>query len=403
MKYESNIVASAATVAIVERAEFLAGLEMLCRVVERRAYVPILQNVRFCGTAQGLVLSATDMDMEAHFLVPGTADSRMRVTVPAFALRDWIKSVDGGSVMIECPERESFTDDDGNSYDSFGDGRVRFTCDGASTELQPLPVTDWPEAMTLESPLSFTMTRHDFNAGLQAVAFAMSKEETRYYLRGVFWHFDRDALHLVTTDGHRLAKHTMPMPAATGKAPEYGAILPAKAVAFLEWATRDVRKAARFGIGESVRVYFTDSKACFSSRNFLVRSKLIDGTFPDYNRVIPADNDRRMTVDAGKLAKAVATVAKVSSERGRAVKLAIGDGICALAVNNPESGSATASVPVEYEGEPLEIGFNSQYLVEMLKKAGKGNVTMELQDAGSPARFVCEDSATCMVLMPMRV
>lgn len=423
MQHESNIHAATEASAIVNCAEFLTAMETMCKVIDRRA-VPILQNVRLMGTKSGLMASCTDLDIEAHYLVPGDVDSRLRVTVPAFTLKDWIKAAQGESVTITATfsdpaDFEPVFDDDGNQVNEMPEfsSYVRFECAGSETSLQALPTTDWPESMALVEPCKFTLSRHGFNDLLKSVSFAISTEENRYYLNGVYIGIDRaghdDAvMNFVATDGHRLAKASIDCPEIdgtwTGTGAAYGAtgisaVMPRKTIGLLQWATQDVRKSARLGLNDHVIMGFTESKMSFASGRLLVRSKLIDGTFPDYNRVIPTGNDKPMTVNADAFRKAIESVSKVSSERGGKVKLVLDQGRCDLVVNNPEQGSAKGAIRVEYDSEPMEIGFNSAYLIEILKSFGKDAVTFEFLDPGAPALIRSGKANVTTVLMPMRV
>ena len=421
MQHESNIQAATESVSVVKTAEFLTAMETLCKIIDRRS-VPILQNVRLMATRSGLMVSATDLDIEAHYLLPGDADSRLRVTVPAFTLKDWIKAAQGESVTItiQIPADEPEPEyDDGNQVNERPEfaSHVRFECAGSETILQALPTSDWPESMALVEPCKFTLARRAFHDLLKSVSFAISTEEARYYLKGVYIGIDRagqdDAvMNFVATDGHRLAKVTIDCPEIDGlwqgKLASFGAdhvtaIMPRATVGLLQWVTQDVRKAARAGIMERVILGFTNSMMVFASGRLLVRSKLIDGTYPDYNRVIPTGNDKPMTVNADAFRKAIESVSKVSSERGRAVKLILDQGRCDLVVNNPDQGSAKGSIRVEYESEPMEIGFNSAYLIEILKSFGKDAVTFEFSDYGSPTLIRSGKANVTTALMPMRV
>ncbi len=229
-----------------------------------------------------------------------------------------------------------------------------------------------------------------FNAELSSVAFAISTEETRYYLNGVYLHpLDDGRLALVATDGHRLAKRELPYDLAGLD----GIIIPRKTVGIIAKIMEG--KATFSGSAQKIR---------FESEKVTLTSKLIDGTFPDYTRVIPSARDKKAIVEAEALAKALDRVITVTSEKGRAVRFAFGEGSIDLSVRNPDAGTAEDSLP--YEGDiVMEIGFNAKYMADALNSIGGEMVELALQDAGDPAviRSVPEQPGALCVVMPMRV
>jgi len=199
-------------------------------------------------------------------------------------------------------------------------------------------------------------------------------------------------LRAVATDGHRLAQVELPLPAGAKDMP--GVIVPRKTVA-------ELAKLAEDG---DVRVELSPSKIRVSTARVVLTSKLIDGTFPDYERVIPQGNDKTMEVDNQAFAQAVDRVSTLSSDKGRAVKLSITDGRLTLSVNNPDSGSASEEIPVEYGFDPLEIGFNARYLLDISGQLESGTAEFQLADPGSPTMIRDgKDASALYVLMPMRV
>ena len=271
-------------------------------------------------------------------------------------------------------------------------GRSRF-------QLGALPQDEFPDLATGEMGHGFSLPAAELKRLIEKTQFAISTEETRYYLNGIFLHTIEveGALRLraVATDGHRLARVEMDAPQGAEGMP--GIIVPRKAVA-------EIQKLVDDG-GESVSLELSPTKVRlrFEGGVTLI-SKLIDGTFPDYQRVIPSGNDKRLTVERDAFAKAVDRVSTISSERGRAVKLSLQEGRIALSVNNPDSGSATEELDADYEAAGLDIGFNARYLLDITAQLEGDTALFKLADPGSPTLIQDREGASALyVLMPMRV
>jgi DNA polymerase-3 subunit beta len=261
-----------------------------------------------------------------------------------------------------------------------------------------LPETDFPDITAGTFTHRFRISAVDLRGLIDHTQFAISTEETRYYLNGIYLHSVEEGgklmLRAVATDGHRLARAQIEAPAGCEGMP--GIIIPRKAVGEIQKLVEDPEA--------SVSIELSDTKIRITVGAVVLTSKLIDGTFPDYNRVIPTANDRELTMDRAQFASAVDRVSTISSERGRAVKLQLSDGNLVLTVNNPDSGSATEELPVGYSSEPLEIGFNSRYLLDITNQLTGEETVFMLADPGSPT--LIRDSAqsgAIYVLMPMRV
>jgi DNA polymerase III subunit beta len=270
-------------------------------------------------------------------------------------------------------------------------GRSTFT-------LACLPPEDYPVMSAGELPHHFTLSAGELRTLIDRTRFAISTEETRYYLNGIYLHATdsggKAMLRAVATDGHRLAQVELPLPSGAKGMP--GVIVPRKTVLELAKLVEDAD-------GE-VRIELSPSKIRVSTARVVLTSKLIDGTFPDYERVIPQGNDKKMEVDNTAFAQAVDRVSTLSSDKGRAVKLTITDGKLILSVNNPDSGSATEELPVEYGFDPLEIGFNARYLLDISGQLESGTAEFQLADPGSPTMVRDgKDVSALYVLMPMRV
>jgi DNA polymerase-3 subunit beta len=365
----------------LERAELVRALAHVHRVVERRNTIPILANVLLRAGKNGLELKATDLDLEIVETVPAEIKQASATTVPAHMFYDIVRKLPEGSQV----ELQSGTDRGSVQVRA---GRSRFS-------LQTLPETDFPDIAAGELPHRFKLAAGDLKRLVDKTQFAISTEETRYYLNGIYLHVvDDKKLRAVATDGHRLAQVDLPAPKGTSGMP--GVIVPRKTVAEVQRLLEDA--------GEEVEIELSPAKIRFSLGKVVLTSKLIDGTFPDYGRVIPLGNDKVLVVDKGEFSSAVDRVSTVSSERGRAVKLSLGSGKLTLSVTNPDSGSATEEIEVEYGAEPLDIGFNSRYLLDIAGQIEGEKATLKLADPGSPTLLQdSEPSGALYVLMPMRV
>src|SRR6201997_768105 len=270
-------------------------------------------------------------------------------------------------------------------------GRSRFT-------LQTLPESDFPDLAAGEMSHKFTLKAAELKRLIDKTQFAISTEETRYYLNGIYLHTagvsKTPTLRAVATDGHRLAQVELPLPDGAAGMP--GIIVPRKTV-------NEVQRLIETGEGE-VGIELSAGKIRFTIGNVVLTSKLIDGTFPDYGRVIPQNNDKELVVDKADFASAVDRVSTISSERGRAVKLALSAGKLVLSVTNPDSGSATEEIEVEYAADALDIGFNSRYLMDIAAQIEGDVAVLRLADPGSPTLVQDRDDKNALyVLMPMRV
>ncbi len=368
----------------VERAELLKSLGHVHRVVERRNTIPILANVLIKADRGKLSMKATDLDLEVIDSVAAEVSPGGATTVPAHMFYEIVRKLpEGAQIVIEGSGDRAVL--------SLRAGRSRFT-------LQTLPESDFPDLAAGEMTHSFKLAAADLKRLIDKTQFAISTEETRYYLNGIYLHTAGTAkaatLRAVATDGHRLAQVELPLPQGAAGMP--GIIVPRKTVG-------EVQRLIETGEGE-VTIELSAGKIRFSIGDVVLTSKLIDGTFPDYARVIPANNDKSLVVDKKDFEAAVDRVSTVSSERGRAVKLSITGGRLVLSVTNPDSGSATEELEVEYESDPLDIGFNSRYLLDIAAQIEGEVAVLKLADPGSPTLIQDKDAKGALyVLMPMRV
>jgi DNA polymerase III subunit beta len=368
----------------VERAELLKSLGHVHRVVERRNTIPILANVLVRADKAALSLKATDLDLEVIESIAAEVSPAGSTTVPAHMFYEIVRKLPEGSQVV----LESSSD---RAVLAIRAGRSRFT-------LQTLPESDFPDLAAGEMTHKFKLAAADLKKLIDKTQFAISTEETRYYLNGIYLHTAGAAktatLRAVATDGHRLAQYELPLPAGAAGMP--GIIVPRKTVG-------EVLRLIEDNEAE-VMIELSPGKIRFTLKDVVLTSKLIDGTFPDYARVIPQGNDKELIVDKKEFEQAVDRVSTVSSERGRAVKLSLSSGKLMLSVTNPDSGSATEEIEVEYSAEPLDIGFNSRYLLDIAAQIEGEAAVLKLADPGSPTLIQDREAKGALyVLMPMRV
>jgi DNA polymerase-3 subunit beta len=368
----------------VERASLLKSLGHVHRVVERRNTIPILANVLVRAEGSKLSFKATDLDLEITETIAAEVSPGGSTTVPAHMFYEIVRKLpEGTQVVIEGSGDRAVL--------ALKAGRSRFT-------LQTLPENDFPDLAAGEMTHSFTVGAADLKRLIDKTQFAISTEETRYYLNGIYLHAAGTAkaptLRAVATDGHRLAQVELALPKGAVGMP--GIIVPRKTVGEVQRLIEDNEA--------EVAIELSQGKIRFTIGDVVLTSKLIDGTFPDYARVIPSGNDKELVVDKKEFEQAVDRVSTVSSERGRAVKLSLSSGRLVLSVTNPDSGSATEEIEVEYASDPLDIGFNSRYLLDIASQIESEAAVLRLADPGSPTLIEDKDSkGTLYVLMPMRV
>ena len=365
----------------VTRASLAKALEHISRIIEKRNTIPILAHVLIVATKEGLTLRGTDLDIEASTNVLATTTQPGAITVPAHLLHDLTRKLPDGANIALTVDDEML---------SIRSGKSRF-------RLQTLPSTDLPELSVGEFPTQFKMKASAFKHLLESAAFAMGTEKTRYYLNGVYLHtitnVNMASLRAVATDGHRLARLEDISPDGSAQMP--GIILPRK-------ATNEVMKLLDDAT-DTVSISVSQAKIRFEVGNVVLTSKLVDGIFPDYQRVIPTGNDKVVRLDKEPFEKAVDRVSTMASERGRAIRLSLSTGKVTLSVNDPDSGSASEELDADYDGALFEIGFNAKYLLDVLGNCEGEIVTVQFGDPGSPALFSGEKDAALFVLMPMRV
>lgn len=351
------------------------------RAAAKRTTIPILSYVLFEASGNQVVISGTDLDIEIKSHAEAAISQGGAVCVPAGPFMDISKKMaDGKDVSIELD----------NNRLTIKSGRTRF-------HLNTLPAQDWPEITSKETPHEFSINAITMQRLFEKTAFAISTEETRYYLNGIYFHLDDDEqgkrLKAVATDGHRLSLISAAAPTELGEMP--GIIIPRKTVIELSRLIADAP--------EDVLIKLSDTFIIFNIGETVLSSKVIDGTYPDYKRVIPMQSAAVAGLDKKAAIEAVARVSTISSERGRAVKFAFEKGKLALSVTNPDMGDAADEIEADYDFATIEIGFNSAYVQECLSTIDGESFCMRLTDPGAPCIITCDDPDRLMVIMPMRV
>jgi len=367
--------------ATIERAILLKALGHIQSVVERRNTIPILSNVLIEASEGGLRLMATDLDLQVVETIEAQVETPGATTVAAHTLFDIArKMAEGSQVQLTAAEGKM----------GVVAGRARFS-------LQTLPREDFPVIAEGELPTRFDLPAETLKQIIDKTRFAISTEETRYYLNGIFLHVSDDAtpvLKAAATDGHRLARVTVPRPDGAEGMPDV--IIPRKCVGELRKLLDEV--------DGSVEVSLSPTKIRFGLGTAILTSKLIDGTFPDYSRVIPTGNDKLLKIDPRSFEEGVDRVATIASEKTRAVKMSLDKDKITLSVTSPENGTAAEEVPGDYSSASFDIGFNARYLLDILGQIDGDTVEVHLADAAAPTLIRENDKAPALyVLMPMRV
>jgi DNA polymerase-3 subunit beta len=367
----------------LERATLLKSLGHVQSVVERRNTIPILANVLISASGSEVSFAATDMEIEVNESVSGQVAKSGAITAPAHTLYEIVRKLpEGAQVEIALTSASQITLTSGRSHFKLG-------C---------LPVEDFPKMPEGDLNHKFSLSSEDLKNLIDRSRFAISTEETRYYLNGIFMHSTKgdgvNVLRAVATDGHRLARVEMPAPEGSKSIP--GVILPRKTV-------NEVRKLLD-EISSDIEISLSESKVRFGLGSIVLSSKLIDGTFPDYERVIPQGNDKFLGVNTAAFASAVDRVATIASEKSRIIKLSLKEGTLVLSAYSAEAGSAQEEIEVKYEGASLDIGFNARYLLDILQQVSSEEARFAFADSSGPAVVQDpSDASALFVLMPMRV
>lgn len=368
----------------IERAALLKALTHVQSVVERRNTIPILSNVLLTAQDNVLRLTATDLDIEIAENAYADVERAGATSAPAQFLYDFVRKL---------PDKAAVKFDLGGD-----DPRLSVWAGKARLNLPVLPAQDFPLMPVDALATRFEIHPNDLKRLIDKTRFAISTEETRYYLNGIYLHTvvneGKPVLRGVATDGHRLALADTSAPDGAQGMP--GVIVPRKTITELRRLLDDASGA--------VEIAASDQKIRFQIGDAVLTSKLIDGSFPEYARVIPKNNTKILRVENASFREAVDRVSTVSAERSRSVKMALEGDRLTLTVNNPDAGLATEDVAAEYDAEAMEIGFNARYLLDVADQISGDAAQFEFADSGSPTLVRDEkDPDALFVLMPLRV
>ena len=366
----------------IAKEEFLRGLSRTQSIIEKKSTLPVLSNVLINAQTDGLELAATDLEVSVKGVFEASVKTPGVVTLPAKRLFEIVRELPAGDVHV------------------IGQDNAWVTIKYANGEmlLSGLVADDFPGIPAFDDEGFATFEAADLLDMIDKTSFAISTDETRYYLNGIYVEAGTDpaTLRMVATDGHRLSMVLREMPAAAKLDVPEGVILPRKGVNELRRMLGDVKGEVELGI--------RDRNAVVKSGDSLLSIRLIDGEFPDYNRVIPQGNDKTIVLDRDAFLSALKRISIVSQEMTRGVKFAVTPGNLEISSNNPSLGEAKESMPVTYTGDELEIGFNAKFFIDVLGVIASGEVRIELNDDLSPALVKAEKAeGLSAVIMPMRL
>lgn len=395
--------------AVVERAALTRAVEIATSVVEKRNAIPVLGNIKLVGNGSTLFITATDLDVEISVAVQAAADIHFGETVAAHTLKDLLKKAPAAEFVAitaatyETRDRLTRVWDDearahklvptGETYQEMVAPAV-LDFERAKYKLPAIHIGDFP-AWSQKTDVAFNIDGRDLLAALNRTSGAISFEESRYYLNGIYFHRVNDELRFVATDGHRLYRQDLAAP--FGSEGMAGVIIPHKTVRLLEKLMKGKN------CPEKVKVAVGETGIRFSFGDITVSSRVIDGAFPDYQRVTPTNNENIAVLDVKNASEAVDAVMAIITERGRSIKMTFDTNKVGMEVNNPDAGTAHAEIACEYQCDPMEIGFNARYFAELLKVADSDSITVKMADPGAPAVITGERAGWMAVIMPMRV
>ena len=370
----------------IDRSALLIALQHVHSVVERRNTIPILSNVLIEAKEDGVYLTSTDMDItviEKVDLGESEVTQLGTTTTSAQMLYDIVRKLPDNIKVEFLSEKND---------------RLGIKASSSSFALNCLPSEDFPSIAQEDFKHSFNIDALDLVRLIDKSSFAMSLEETRYYLNGIYLHAIKednvDKLRTVATDGHRLSRVDINLPQGAEGIP--GVIIPRKTIL-------EIRKILEDHTG-NVSLSISETKIKLSFNNVVLTSKLLDGTFPDYSRVIPEHNDKLVTISNQSISEAVDRVSTVSTDKTRAIKININKGSVVISATNPDKGSASEHLDVVYNGDEVEIGFNSKYVLDVTRQIKGNEILIKLSDSVSPTLvYDKDDKEVLFVLMPMRV
>lgn len=361
----------------INREKLLGPLQLACGVVERRQTAPVLSNLLLTLENDALVITGTDQEVEITVRIDDVEIAEPgEVTVPARKIMDICRSLPDGADMT--------ANLDGN--------RVAVDSGRFSSHLSTLPVTDFPNIAVEGEDVSVVLSVSELSRLLHRTSFAMAQQDVRYFFNGVLFEVEGNTLRFVATNGQRLASSVTQLSEDKGS---HQFIIPRKAVA-------ELGRVLAEGDEETVQLRFTPNHMLVDRGSIRLITKLIDATYPDYSRAIPTGGDKKLIADRLVLKDALSRTAILSNELYRNVRLMLRPGKLDMHANNPQQEEAEESVTIEYDGEPLEIGFNVSYLIEALSVMKGERVQISMTDPGSACLLEdLDEAASLFVISPM--
>jgi DNA polymerase III subunit beta len=363
----------------ITRENLQQGLGAVAGSIPSRTTLPVLANILIEAEDGAIRMSGTDLDTAVTVRVPADVSEPGAITAPAKKLQEIARELPGAVDFSTQGEAIQITS-----------GRTRYKLNG-------LPRDEFPSPPSVEFTGSWRVTGQELQRLITHVSFAASSEETRPILNGVLWQVGDGEMRMVATNGHRLAKMTLPA-GSGGEVPSGEFIVHPKALGQVQRLFRP---------DDAVEVGRSENHIGFRGADVQVYTRLIEGPYPNYEQVIPKDNDKHMVADKGALQSAVRRMAIVASDQTHRIRLTLGGPMLKFQVETPDVGTASEELPVEYDGEPLEIGFNAQYLLELLRYMPTDEVRMSFRAPERAATMTPvgnEDTPDCLCLvMPLRL
>lgn len=363
----------------ITREKLQEGLVAVAASVPTKTTLPVLANILVEAVGKGLRLSGTDLDIAVSTVVPADVDAEGAVTLPARKLVEIVRELPSAAIRVT----------------GAGEQRVNLECGRSRFKLLGIQKDEFPSFPPVKFDEPWTVASGDLQKLITHVAFAASTEESRPILNGVLWELRKDRMRMVATNGHRLARMDVP---ASGAKTSADLIVPPKAL-------DQIRRL--FGAAEEIQIARSDNHLGFRSGDTVVFTRLIEGPYPNYEQVIPRENDKVATMDKAAFSAALRRVGVVASDQTHRVRLAFSAGTAKFTVSTPDLGEAADEMAVSYDGEPLEIGFNANYLLEVLKymPTDEVRITMKAPERAATVEPVgWDDPASYLALvMPLRL
>ncbi|MFT5503274.1 MAG: DNA polymerase-3 subunit beta [Gammaproteobacteria bacterium] len=362
----------------IKRETLLNPLQQVIGAVERRQTLPILGNVLLSSNEKGLTLTATDLEIEMISRLDSPVGDFFQTTIPARKLLDICKALPESANIKFVVE----------------DNRITLTSARSRFSLSTLPATDFPSLDEINEQQQFVISQGDLKSLFDKTSFAMAQQDVRYYLNGILMELSNNQIKLVATDGHRLALSQIKSDLELDEVKQI--IIPRKAVLELGRLLDTVE--------ESARVILSQNHIRVELGNFVFTSKLIDGKFPDYKRVIPVDGNKTLEVDRTLLRNSMNRIAILSNEKYRGIRLTLNKDNLSIQANNPDQEEAEEELAVVYDEGDMEIGFNVTYIIDILGVLSSEKVQIKLKDANSSCIISdSNDESSLYVVMPMRL